>query len=195
MRANAKIPASVTKYLSSMLAALGKFDTAIEGQPAKAQEAATVEYKKSLAGSKGHTLLLASAAATDRKWRTLVPDIKKVEAAPTIAMVTSTFAGDNAARGVATAAKLWDQILVKEFPTTAKKIFSGNAVGEYVRLPFMSEVANAQIAEALDGMVKKSGMAEDRLVTIVMLKFSASVIKSHEMVVHLQSLEKAFAGI
>ena len=186
MKGNSKVPASVTKYLSSMIAALGKFGDEIKAQPDKIVTSLTDDFKKKLAADPFYKALKDSCGKVETKWKALLGDIKLVEADPKIATVDKVFSGDNNARGITTAAKFWDQVLIKKFPTTAGEIYSGSAMNDYYSLPGFPEIADQKGAVTLKALMEKSAMAEDRLVTTFMLKFSSSVVKSHELVNHIK---------
>ena len=195
MKGNSKVPASVTKYLSSMTAALGTFEKAIKAETPKIIDAVQSSFRKKLNGDTVVKALKDACAKLEIKWKALLGDIKAVEADPKIDTVEKVFAGDNNARGVATTAKFWDQLAVKQFPTTVAKIYTGKAISDYKELPFMSQIADQKGGATLKALVQKSGQTEEKIVTASMLKFSSSVVKAHELVNHMKALVKAVEDV
>jgi hypothetical protein len=195
MKANSKVPASVSKYLSGMIVALDKFESDIKAMPDKYIQELTEAFRKKLQADAIVKTLRDSCTKVSEKWKKLPEDIKTCEANPTVATVGKVFSGDNNARGIAAAAQFWDKTLVKQFPKATAAIYTGSAIKDYYSLPFLQELAMQLGAKTIQALIEKSGESEDKIVTAVMHKFSGTVMTCRELVDHMQALLKEIEAV
>jgi hypothetical protein len=115
--------------------------------------------------------------------------IKKVEANPTIVNLHNTFASDGPHRKMTTYCKLWDQLVLRDFPKLGASVYSGKAMAEFFNLPGMADVANETAGSATKKLTAlvATGKDERKVVTAFLLQYSSSAIKSKAIVNHMKS--------
>ncbi len=191
------IPKSATAYVKKIMDALKPFLSTVTSFPAKAVSEVHADYKQRVGALSAYAALKDAAGSLDSTYAKLMGMIKKIESAPSIANFQAQFKGDGPHRQMTTVCKLWDQMVPKNFPKLAAKIYAGKAMTDFAALPCMMDVANEtnevatkKIRKAIEG-----GQPEARAVTTYLLQYSSSVIGSAPIIKHIKAAWKELSAI
>jgi hypothetical protein len=194
--ASKMVPKSSTQYVKDVMAALGKFNRALDPYVAKVDGDLKKEFREKLQNSTPFKLLQINATTADVKWKQTIELVKKVEKTPTLAFFHQTFGHDGPHRSVGNWSKTWDQVLRKDMPRLATSIYPGKG-SDYFELPCINKVSDEmsghgsnEIQELID-----SGQDEGRAVKTYLLKYSSSLVKTRELIAHLNTALKRVQAV
>ncbi|HEY2167671.1 MAG TPA: hypothetical protein VGH01_10925 [Jatrophihabitantaceae bacterium] len=190
---------AVLAVLTKLESDLANFRAGIKLQGAiatKQRVAIFDEFKKHLKGSAywKQTVEKKLAASTEGHRQEVLGDIKRLEADPRLELVHEMWGSDGAARTLRTTPRLWDQILVKNFPELTKMIRPGSAMADFNQLPWVDTVgdepgntATKKIQLGLKGATDTASVT--RALTTFALQYSNSLMKYSDFVKALAEFE------
>jgi hypothetical protein len=191
---------SVLGVLGQLEADLANFRAAIKpnGQITTHVKAEVLAaYKKHLTTSAywAQTVTKGLAASTESHRQSVIAEVRKLESDPRIAFIHQLWGSDGSARTLRTTPRLWDQVLVKNFPQVTAAIRPGSAMQAYNQLPWIDTVGNEPGSSATNkvtAMLQGSTdpQVERRAVTTMALQYSQSLIKYQDFCKDLLQLEK-----
>jgi hypothetical protein len=204
----AKITTAKTTFAGnkSVLTELGKLESELanfragiklNGTIATKQRVAIFDaYKKHLQSSAlwKQTVGFKLAASTEAHRQEVLGDVKRLERDPRIELINEMWGHDGAARTLRTTPRLWDQILVKNFPELTAKVRPGSAMNDFNQLPWIDTVGNEpgksatnKVTAALKGSTDPAVI--QRAITTFALQYSNSLIKYADFVKALGEFE------
>ena len=205
-----KLDAAKTTFAgnTSVIGVLGRIETDLANfraslKPAghltvQLKEDAVAAYKKHLTSDGVFTDVVTKgiAAKTEAQRRTVLSEVKKLEANPSIDFIHTLWKGNSTARVLRTTPNFWDVALIKRFPKLTAQILPGSAMQQFNQLPWVDNVGNEEGGSASQRVVAmirgaRTAASEKRAVQTFALQYSNSLIKYQDFCKALAKLEAA----
>lgn len=175
---------SVRKHLESMRADVKSLNNDLTvALPKRVENAMRDEYRKAMRQTRGYIALKDAAPGAPDVVKALIAQIKQVQQTPDIATVKQLWKNDGPHRKLTTWCKLWDQLVLKDFPEFAKTCYPGKAMTDIFTLPWLEDVANEMNGDASDKLVQRMHDSNEQdAVQAFCHEYSQSVIKARPLV-------------